>query len=440
MPGAGEGQSPGGAARQPVRRFLFLQGPLSPLFRRIGARLTEAGHEVRRINFCPGDWLHWHGRGTVSYRGTPADWPVFIAGYLAEHGVTDLVVHGDTRPYHRAAVLAAEDLGISVVATELGYLRPGWMTIERGGVSTLSRFPDSADAIRAAARAAGIIDLSPRYPGSFALEAWQDVSYHLPNVLLGFLYPGYRRHTPLHPVVDYSRWLLRLAGARRRKARAEQRQKALAEGSGPQFLLPLQVEGDYQILAHSPFATMAAALERIMTSFAAHAPADARLVVKSHPLDNGHRDWQRCVTDLARRLGQEDRVAFLDGGALSELLRRAAGLVTVNSSAGLEALRAGVPVKPLTPALYDVAGLTHQGELDGFWSAPEAPDSALVADFVTAVAACLQVRGSIHNRAGLDAAVDGMAARILSHTLNAPADPVEPPPRLARARALGVPL
>ncbi|MCA1297389.1 capsule biosynthesis protein [Stappia indica] len=411
---------------------------MSPLFRRIGARLAEAGHEVRRINFCPGDWLHWHGRGTGSYRGTSAQWPTFIAGYLAEHRITDLVVHGDTRPYHRAAVRATEELGISVVCTELGYLRPGWMTIERGGLSTLSRFPDSADAIRAAARAVGTIDLAPRYPGSFVLEAWQDVSYHLPNVFLGFLYPGYRRHTPLHPVVDYSRWLLRLAGARRRKARAVQRQKALAEGNGPLFLLPLQVEGDYQILAHSPFATMAEALERIMISFAAHAPADARLVVKSHPLDNGHRDWQRCVTSLATRLGRPDAVTFLDGGTLPDLLRRAAGLVTVNSSAGLEALRAGVPVKTMTPALYDVAGLTHQGELDGFWSAPEPPDSALVADVVTAIAACLQVRGSIHNSAGLDAAVDGMAARILSHTLNAPADPVEPPPRLARARALGV--
>ncbi len=55
--------------------FLFLQGPLSPLYRRIGARLAKAGHRVTRVNFCVGDWLHWHGRECRFWRGTVADWP-----------------------------------------------------------------------------------------------------------------------------------------------------------------------------------------------------------------------------------------------------------------------------------------------------------------------------------------------------------------------------
>jgi capsular polysaccharide export protein len=68
-------------------------------------------------------------------------------------------------------------------------------------------------------------------------------------------------------------------------------------------------------------------------------------------------------------------------------------VVTINSSAGLEALLAGCPVKTLAPAIYDIDGMTYQRSLDEFWSTPKAPDEELVRQFVTALAAVTQVRG-----------------------------------------------
>ena len=53
------------------------------------------------------------------------------------------------------------------------------------------------------------------------------------------------------------------------------------------FLFPLQLSGDYQIRSHSPFLSMTMALEYVLTSFARHAPPDAILLVKEHPLDVG---------------------------------------------------------------------------------------------------------------------------------------------------------
>jgi capsular polysaccharide export protein len=43
------------------------------------------------------------------------------------------------------------------------------------------------------------------------------------------------------------------------------------------------------------------------------------------------------------------------------VLAPAAGVVTVNSTAGLQALREGKPVVALGRALYDMPGLTFQG-------------------------------------------------------------------------------
>ncbi|SOB96331.1 capsule biosynthesis protein [Stappia indica] len=432
MPGAAE---PRGSR---ARRFLFLQGPLSPLYRRIGARLAEADHQVTRVNFCVGDWLHWHGRECRFWRGRLADWPAEAARLMEEGGVTDLVLHGDTRPYHRPAVLAAEARGINVHVSELGLVRPGYMTLARGGLGVLSRLPDDPAIIRRVAARLTDPDLSPRYPGSFALEAWQDVSYHLPNVAGFAVHPFYRRHTPSHPLVDYLSWIRRLAGEGRRKREAARIEAELLAGDAPLFLLPLQVEGDYQILAHSHFGTMRAALGHVIAAFRGGAPKEARLVVKAHPLDNGEVDWR---AEIARHAGGDaERMVFLDGGSLAALFPRLSGLVTVNSTAGLDALRAGVPVAVLTPALYDMAGLTHRGPLERFWQAPQPPDPALLADFLKVVVASSQLRGSIHNREGLDEAVETMTARLLDETVPDPDWHAEAPPRLARARAMGVPL
>ncbi|WP_208999931.1 capsule biosynthesis protein [Stappia sediminis] len=411
---------------------------MSPLFRLIGARLEAAGHEVRRINFCLGDRLCWSGPNTLSFRGKPGEWAGFVAAFLDENAITDLVVHGDRRFYHRVAIDAANAKGIGVIACELGYLRPGWMTVERGGFSTLSHFPDDPSKIREIAATAGPVDLTPMFPGSFVLEAWQDVSYHLANLAGRPFYPFYRRHTPLHPLNDYAAWLMRLSGSRRRRKRAQATERDLLSHGRPFFVVPLQIDGDYQLTAHSPYASMRAALEDIVSSFSRSARNDARLAVKSHPNDNGITNWAKVVAELADRYSLAGRLVFVDGGRLGALLERAAGLVTVNSTAGLEALRVGCSVKPLVPALYDIPGMTHQGDLDSFWNAPEKPDGELIKAFMAAVAATLQARGSIHNRKGLSVAVEEMARRILSDDLNEPGGFVDTPPRLERARKVGV--
>jgi capsular polysaccharide export protein len=354
--------------------------------------------------------------------------------------VTDLVLHGDTRPYHREAVKQAEARGITVHVTELGLLRPGFLTHETGGLVTLSRFPDDPAAIRAIAKEAPSPDLTRRYPGSFMLEAWQDVSYHLVTLATSVFFPRYERHTPQHPLADYARWCLRLARAPGRRRRASREQSELLASSKPFFVLPLQVEGDYQLLAHSPFSSMRQAVDRVLGSFARSAPAHVRLVIKTHPLDNGIRNWRHEIGEATRELGVQDRVHLLDGGDLGALLARAAGCVTVNSTSGLEAIMRGTAVRLLAPALFDVEGLVDRQPLDGFWHVPQAPDPDLTDALVRALAATTQFRGSIHNLEGLEEAVERLTERLLRPTRPVAAWVCEPPPRLARARAQGVPL
>ncbi|NLH79304.1 MAG: capsular biosynthesis protein, partial [Phyllobacteriaceae bacterium] len=192
------------------RTVLFLEGPASPIFGRIADRLTERGHAVRHICFCLGDAVFWSvltgRRGTGApprrrsdwYRGRREDWPAHLDAYCAREGVTDVVMLGDGRPVHAAAVEVAMARDIRIHVVEHGYLRPDWLTVEPDGMSGYSRFPLDPAEIRAAAAGLPPVPTKAPWPSSFLVYALLDLAYHLPNVALGRLvHPNYRTHGPV---------------------------------------------------------------------------------------------------------------------------------------------------------------------------------------------------------------------------------------------------
>ncbi|MEM9221652.1 MAG: capsular biosynthesis protein [Pseudomonadota bacterium] len=379
--------------------------------------------------------MAWGFAPATNYRGRLRDWPTFVASFLEREGIEAVLMHSERRPYHLEAAAEARQRKISVCVTELGYLRPDWMTIELNGNSVDSLFPTDPDAIRAMAAENPEPDLAVAYPREQLLETRDDLLNALPNVFGWFLFPHYRAHGLYHPFVAYGRFLAREArlGARNRAA-----QDVRDRLKPPFFLFAMQTDTDFQIRANSQLADMVEALKLTFSSFAAHAPAAAKLVVKKHPGDLGPVNWARRVPELAAEAGLGGRVEFVDGLAMGVWCADAAGMVTVNSSAGLDGLAAGLPTHTLSPAIYDVPGLTHQGDLNGFWGAGTPPDSTLFGDFRKALAASIQVRGTIYNRAGTHRAADEIASRVAEGKVGEPGAATMPPPRYGRASALSI--
>ena len=401
------------ASRRPVvkpRSFLFLQGPISSCFDRLGRALIARGHRVRRINLHLGDQLFWRLPAT-HYRGRFADWRGFVARMLEQHQITDLVLHGDRRPYHIVAAEEARARGVAVIVTDLGYVRPDWITLEYDGMTTYSRFPRDPDEIRALAAEFPEPELGPRFHTPFRLIAALDVAYNLGLVFGRVLYPHYRYHSICHPFAEYAGWLWSRA-KRRFSARAIAAEKSrLQANPGSYFLVPLQLSTDFQIRAHSPYRELREAVREIVASFAASG-SPKQLVFVVHPLDNGLIGWSRFIARLARDCGVAGQVLALHGGTPVELLRNAAGVVTVNSTVGVTALHEGVPVKVLGNAVFDVAGLTCQSLLDAFWHDPQPPDSGLMAAFLRALTGTTQIKGGYYERTSQDCAIDGIVERI----------------------------
>jgi capsular polysaccharide export protein len=390
---------------------LLLQGPSSRFYAYLADALEARGAAVRRILLCPGDGVFWR-RPAARYRGRADRWPAYLRRYLGAEGVTDIVLLGDQRPLHRAAIAVAQARGVRVHSVELGYLRPHWLTLEPDGSGGASRFPRDPEAIRALATAP--LGPDPAWRSSFAAYAAMDVACNMANVLAGrLLYPHYRHYAIWSPLAEYSGWLwkaLRGPAERRRALRATAHCLA---GDGPLFLLPLQLRTDFQIRAHGAGEGLRATVRRVIRSFASFAPPDARLLIKEHPMDNGLTPWRRLVAAQADALGVGGQVVVVDGGDLDTMIAASAGVVTINSTVGLTALASGKPVKALGRAIYDVAGMTDRQPLENFWRRPSPPEAGLVADFIAALRATTQVRGAFDGE-GARPGADAVAERLLA--------------------------
>lgn len=421
--------------------FLFLQGPPGVFARKLGNELRRRGHRVLRVNFCVGDWLNWCGRDVINYCGQLRDWPEFFQSLVEREGITDILYYADRHPYHAAAAKIARTSGTRTVNYEYGYFRPDYLTFERGGMSAYSHFPADPETILHIARdGLPAADFTVRFPQPFAKEAVNEIAYNLSNLLCVFFFPHYQSDRYYNPFFEYLSWLPKLFSARRRRMHAESVIADLLAGNASYFVFPLQQESDYQIRANSPFAHLRDAVRTVIESFAVSAPADARLIIKAHPLQSGMVPWQSLVDEYARTADIQERVQFIDGGDLNTLLEHAQGVVLVNSTVGFHALQTECPVKVLGVAVFDIPGLSFQGPLDAFWNAPTNPDEALRDAFIRVLIAATQVKGNFYHPEGRAVAVREAANRLIDQRINEPGAFVDPPPRLERARSLGIPV
>jgi capsular polysaccharide export protein len=299
---------------------------------------------------------------------------------------------------------------IRVHVVEEGYMRPDWVTFEEGGVNGHSSLPRNPDWYREKARGLPEPATPPAVPGSFRRRAFEDVLYNLSSMAGMWRFPHYATHRPYHQMIEYAGWLRRLALMRRAGQWAEAAIETLT--GDPIFFFPLQLDCDYQMRVHSPFRAMHLTIEHVLSSFARRAPPAARLVVKLHPLDSGLVDWAGMIGHMAVEYMIAERVTVLDGGQLGKVLDRSRAVVTVNSTVGSEALAKGLPVITLGKAVYDIPGLTFQGELDDFWRAAAPPDAELFDDFRRVLIDRCLIPGSFFNEIGLRLAVEAAIDRL----------------------------
>ncbi|MGJ8621437.1 MAG: capsule biosynthesis protein [Yoonia sp.] len=385
------------------RAFLFLQGPHGPFFRQLARMLRKTGAQVWRVGFNAGDAAFW-GRapGYIPFRDDMSAWPETFAGLVAQHQITDIVLYGDTRPQHAEAIRQAKAAGLRIHVFEEGYLRPYWVTYERTGSNGHSDLMDISVPEMRARLATSPADqpIPPASWGDMRQHIFYGAAYHWFVMFMNRRYPGFRTHRALpirREALLYTKRLLLMPLLALDRTWRTRRIKA---GGYPYHIALLQLEHDASFQAHSDFADMEAFLRLIVQGFAAGAPAHHHLVFKAHPLENGKSPLRKLIRSTARAHGIAERVHYLRGGKLAQILNEARTAVTVNSTAGQQALWRGIPLKSFGTAVYNKPEFISDQPLPTFFANPDQPDTAAYRDYRQFLLETSQVPGGYYAASG----------------------------------------
>lgn len=417
-PAAGSGPPAAGA-----QVFLMLQGPHGPFFDRLGKLLRDAGATVWRCGFNAGDEFFWSDKARfIRHSGGVDDWPDHLRRIVAEKRVTDIVLYGDVRPIHAAARRLAAERELRVHVFEEGYLRPYWISYERGGSngnSALMRIPLSQ--MRSVLRdTLTEIRRPPARWGDMRHHKFYGAFYHFLVLVANGRYRAYRGHRAISVLQEFRLNLRRLVLAPLYNTQRALQWRRFRRGGSPYSLVLMQLEHDSNFLGHSPFTRNAEFVDLVVAEFARSAPRHHHLLFKAHPLEDGRAGNRSAIRAAAARHGIADRVHYLRGGKLAELLGQARSVVTVNSTAAQQALWRGIPVKTLGRAVYEKPGIVSDQDLAEFLAEPHAPDAQAYRSFRDYLLQTSQIPGGFYS-----ARSRAHALRLVSDLILAPEDPYD---------------
>ncbi len=388
------------------RAFLFLQGPHGPFFHRLGTMLRKTGAEVWRVGFNAGDRAFWfHPASYLPYTGTAEDWRDWLRRPSEPRNrVTDIVLYGDTRPIHARPWHEAEARGLTVHVFEEGYMRPYWVTYERGGANGHSRLMQMSVAGHAGG-AGAVGHGGPAAPGALGRHA----PAHLLRRALPLVRDVAERRLPQLPPAPrapghggiplYLKRLLLMPFSALDRIIATAR---IRLGGFPYHLALLQLEHDQFFQKHSPFSTLPEFLDLVIDGFAEGRPgASPPRLQGASAGRRARRPTPHDPAALPRRMGVADRVHYVRGGKLARLLNDARTAVTVNSTAAQQVLWRGIPLKVFGDAVYAKPEFVSDPAAVRLLRArPSRPDNRAYKDYRRYLLETSQVPGGFYSARG----------------------------------------
>lgn len=376
--------------------------------------LDETGCTTVRIIFNAGDRLFHEKARMVSYAGTMTAWLDWFESFVGNFNADAVLLFGDQRPIHRAAIDVCNRLGIPVISFEEGYLRPSYITMERGGNNAHSPMRKWRMGKTVPQNA---VPHCQMIGNGFPQIARLATSYFVAMNFGRLSYPYYKhhRHRPLpHEALLWSRNAFRKW---RYRVRDFQKIQWIVENlDGRYFIGALQVHDDLQVRSYGRGWTVEKMMESAVASFAEFAnPAD-HLVFKGHPLDRGHSASRHTLAELADLYQVADRVHFVDDGSLGLLARHSRGMLTINSTSAMVSFNNGRPVFALGDCFYEALTVNRGNQsreaLARFWRAAPLVDKKAWRAFCADLVENSLIEGSFYIENEIEPTCQNVCARM----------------------------
>lgn len=376
------------------QHVLLLQGKMGSFFHRFASFLHTQNLQVSKVNFNAGDACFYRHKPVYAYTGTETEFKDWLANLLINQDIDAVVCFGDCRSYHWQASQLCQEMGRSFFVFEEGYLRPDYITFEAHGINANSqldinlvhRLPKAKD--------------KPIYTNNrFYRLIIAAILYYTLTWLGRWRYPHYYHYRGMNIWQEAAAWLKapwrKLLGYHHDK---RLQKNLITNHHHAYFLVSLQVYNDSQITHHSDYQDVKEFIAEVMISFAKHANVNHSLVFKHHPLDRGHRHYRSLINQLADEHQITGRVFYGCDMHLPTLIQYSLGMVTVNSTTGLQSIYHQKPTKLMGRAIYNVHKLTDQQPLNAFWQQPTPPDRDFYLRFREYLIEENQLNGSFYGR------------------------------------------
>lgn len=358
------------------KKVLLLQGPMGDFFQRFANWLTSNDIECYKINFNAGDrYFYKTTKNVFDYKGKLDLFSEWLQSFVNQNDIDAMVCFGDCRDYHQQAKFVARKLEINFFAFEEGYIRPNYITFEQDGVNFFSRFLTYFE--QQNKKKTNIKENTTIYDVQHDhAKLFKSIFlYYLMWVTFSFQYPYYQHHRGIRPIKEL--YFYCLSGLRRLKNKYVEPKifdSFIKSYSNNYFVFALQVHNDFQIREHSDLKEVEKYIDLVLKNFSQNADSTKHLVLKHHPMDRGYRNYKKLILRRSQEYKIEGRVHYFCDIHLPTLLKYSLGLVTVNSTTGIQALFHKIPVKVLGRAIYNLPKLTNQYSLSQFWDNPDVVD------------------------------------------------------------------
>ena len=363
--------------------------------------LEIAGCRCWRVGFNAADKVFWRPSSKfISFKEPYCEWPATFRKIVTDKSITDLVLYGDTREIHQRSISEARKLNIEVHVFEEGYLRPYWVTYERGGSNGNSRLMQMP--LKQMQSDLTDYDLEAPMPPSHWGDTRQHVFYgalyHWFIMFANRAFPHFKSHRDLTVVQEFRLHLRRLLLLPVHAIERKLATTHIHRGGFPYHLVLLQLEHDSSLQSHSPFQKNSEFLELVIKKFSQEAPRHHHLVIKAHPLEDGRAEIRQTLKHLGKVHQVSDRIHYVRGGKLAGLLDQACSAVTINSTAAQQVLWRGLPLKIFGTAVYDKPEFVSQANLEEFFAKPTPTNARGYRDFRRFLIETSQILGGYYSR------------------------------------------
>lgn len=383
------------------KNILFLQGPVGNFFNEIDKKLNPYNNTYQII-FNKGDDVFSNIKNKIYFTDKFKYFDNFINLIYMDLHIDIVFLIGDCRILHDKAIKISKQYDIEVYVFEEGYLRPNFITMEKGGVNFNSRnFPKDIKIYKK-------MSFDNHYSQNIHSQNFGNFkNLNFKALFLSLKYYFYMnfdkqyfknyKHHRNKNMLKEAKSFIKNGYKRFKYKKIDSKNIDNYIDNEKFFFMPLQLDNDMQIRKHSKYKNMFEFIEEVLISFANNANKEYKIIIKQHPLGLGNIDYEDFINDLVSKLNLHNRVLFIRTGDLGKILKNSVGVVVINSTVGLSSLYHLKPLKVMGKANYDIEGITHKNTtLNDFWDLKFSSDIEGIENFLNYLYFSTQYYGSFY--------------------------------------------